>query len=65
MLAVFVMKEGTRRYQAYVRPVGEGIDAGLPARVRAEAMASSFAGLLEEVVRRYPTQWFNFYDFWK
>lgn len=65
MLAVFVMKEGPRRYQAYVRPVGEGIDAGLPARVRAEAMASSFAGLLEEVVRRYPTQWFNFYDFWK
>ncbi|MBR1539461.1 MAG: lysophospholipid acyltransferase family protein [Bacteroidales bacterium] len=65
MLSVFVMKEGLRRYRAYIRPLGEGLDAGLPARSRAEALAAGFARELEAVVRRYPHQWFNFYDFWK
>lgn len=53
MLATFVMKEGVRRYRVYVRSL-EGEDR-----------AQEYAGLLEETVRKYPTQWFNFYDFWK
>ena len=65
MLSVFVMKEGLRRYRAFIRPLGEGLDAGLPARSRAEALAAEFARKLETMVRRYPHQWFNFYDFWK
>jgi predicted LPLAT superfamily acyltransferase len=28
-------------------------------------MAAKFAAELERVLRLYPTQWFNFYDFWK
>ena len=65
IVAVFVMKEGVRRYRVFVRQVGEKLDQGLPSRVRAEAMAKEFAACLEGVVRQYPTQWFNFYDFWK
>lgn len=49
MLAIMVMKEGIRSYRAYVRPVQN---------------AQEFASALEEIVRRYPAQWFNYYDFW-
>ena len=50
MLSVFVMKEGYRTYHAYVRKINT---------------AQDFASDLEEIVRRYPTQWFNYFDFWK
>ncbi len=65
MLAVFVMKEGLRRYRVFVRPLEVASDPEAPSRKRAEALAACFAGELEAVVRRYPTQWFNFYDFWQ
>ena len=65
IVAVFVMKEGVRRYHVFVRQIGEKLDEALPSRVRAQAMAQEFAVCLEGVVRQYPTQWFNFYDFWK
>ena len=50
MLAVFVMKESYRTYHAYVRKI---------------ANAQDFADNLEEIVKKYPTQWFNYFDFWK
>ena len=59
------MKEGLRRYRVQIQALGEGLDVGIPARSRAEALAAEFARKLEAVVRRYPHQWFNFYDFWK
>jgi len=65
IVAVFVMKEGVRRYRVFVRQLGTELDPDLPSRKRAEAMAQGFAACLENVVRQYPTQWFNFYDFWK
>ena len=33
-------------------------------RGQEEAAARSWVGLLEEIVRGYPTQWFNFFDVW-
>ena len=50
MLAVFVMKESYKTYHAYVRGIRN---------------AQDFANNLEEIVRKYPTQWFNYFDFWK
>ena len=50
MLAVFVMKESYSAYHAYVRDI---------------KTAQDFATNLEEIVRKYPTQWFNYFDFWK
>ena len=50
MLAVFVMKDSYRTYHAYVRKIEK---------------AQEFATNLEDIVRRYPTQWFNYFDFWK
>ena len=63
VLAVFVMKEGMKRYHAYVMEVKCDKQAGK--REQMAQQAQSFANSLETIVRRYPTQWFNYYDFWK
>lgn len=49
MLAIFVMKVKAREYRVLVRRVAD---------------AKAFVGTLEQVVRQYPTQWFNYYNFW-
>ena len=62
MLAVFSMRY-KGRYRVYVRDIKQ--DESLPIRARMADMAKKFASELENVVRMYPTQWFNYYDFWK
>ena len=61
-LAVMVMKEGSRSYRAYVRPLV--CDASLQPRQQMAALAQSFASTLEETVRHYPHPWYNYYEFW-
>ncbi len=39
--------------------------SGQGRRERMEELARRFAGRLEQIVRRYPTQWYNFYEFWQ
>lgn len=62
MLAMFAMRENARNYRVFVRSIES--DSSLPLRARMTAMAQDFAAKLEEIVRQYPTQWFNYYDFW-
>ncbi len=65
LLCTFVMKESLKTYHVYVRELQ--IDAALQdkgPRVRAAALAQAFADCLTEIVRKYPHQWFNYYDFW-
>ena len=61
-LAVMVMKTRHRSYTAYVRPVE--CDRTLPRRQQMAALAQAFATTLEEIVRHYPHQWYNYYEFW-
>ena len=63
VLAVFVMKEGYKKYHAYVREIL--CDKLATKREQMNLMAQNFATQLEDIVRRYPTQWFNYFDFWK
>ena len=63
MLAVFVMKEGMKKYHAYVREIQ--CDKHANKREQMNQLAQNFATELENIVRRYPTQWFNYFDFWK
>ncbi|CDC99937.1 putative uncharacterized protein [Alistipes sp. CAG:268] len=64
MLSIFVMKEGVKRYRIFVDRIDAG-DPGASKRERMEHAARTFAAQLERIVRRYPTQWFNYYDFWE
>ena len=65
LLSVFSMKTGTRSYEVTCQPISlsDG-DQELPARQRTAMLAQQFADQLAEIVRRYPLQWFNYYEFW-
>lgn len=62
-IILLVMKEKWGKYTVYVKR----LPAPTGARVseRASCLAQSFASAIEEVLRKYPEQWFNYYDFWK
>lgn len=55
LLAVFVMKTGAKTYRIHVRRL-KGDNK--------EALAQCYADELEKIIKQYPTQWFNFYNFW-
>ncbi|WP_118976884.1 LpxL/LpxP family acyltransferase [Taibaiella koreensis] len=58
---VFALKESKYGYHFYGNPpkVYEGRGT-----TGAEAMLADYVGLLEEKVKQYPEQWFNYFDFW-
>lgn len=62
VLAVNVMKVSSKRYKLYITPLD--YDRTLSRRQQMQALADAYAKELETRVREYPTQWFNFYDFW-
>ena len=59
---VFAFKETTFHYCFTGWPIKTYEGRGTSG---AEAMLHDFVILLEEQLRRYPHQWFNYYDFWK
>lgn len=63
---VFAMKEAANHYHFYATPAriysykdAKSRDAEL------KACVCEYARALETMVRKYPLQWFNYYDFWK
>lgn len=64
MVGVFAMKEPHMRYRIYVCPIDIDRRACKTAKETAEALTREYAAQLEKVLRRYPLQWFNFFDFW-
>ena len=65
LIALFVMKESARHYHVYVQPVRLAAEEeALPRRQRMEALARAFAAQMERIVKQYPHQWFNYYEFW-
>lgn len=61
-IAIFVMKEAAYRYTVYVRQLET--DPRLKRNEHAAALAQSFATELETILRKYPEQWYNYYEFW-
>lgn len=56
---VYGVKTSATHYDFYARPLREVSDFA-----DMEAMVTDYAKDLESVVRKYPGQWFNYYDFW-
>lgn len=54
---VFAMKETSKHYHFYASPA-KMVETNL------EEMIKEYAEVLEKIVKRYPEQWFNYYDFW-
>lgn len=63
VLVVFVMKEGMKKYRICIRRLTNDTNADKPTQIA--QMAQRFATMLEEVIREYPTQWFNYFYFFK
>ena len=65
VIAIFVMKVSFSKYRVYVRPLSTENCEHLNKKAKISRLAQSFACELEDIMRQYPEQWFNFYNFWK
>lgn len=60
-----VMKSGLQSYHfVCTKPRTYQWDATRPREAQVREWVAEYVRFLEEQVRRYPQQWFNFYDFW-
>ena len=62
VVAVFCMRGKWGVYNVYVRKID--VSREQSPRACMQEMAGKFASELEAMVHMYPTQWFNYYDFW-
>ena len=62
VLGVNVMKTGTKHYTIYVKRLTYDKQAKRKEQIR--QLASSYVDELEQIVRRFPEQWYNYYEFW-
>ncbi len=63
VLAINVMKTGTKQYTAYVTPLK--YDTSAERREQARQLAEAYASQLTACLQKFPTQWYNYFDFWK
>lgn len=57
---VYGIKVDTTHYNCFARPPRE-----VTREMTAEDIMKDYAHDLEEMVKKYPEQWFNYFDFWK
>ena len=62
VVAINVMKTSVKGYMAYVMPLA--YDKTAPRKEQIRQLAESYVAELESMVRRYPTQWYNYFEFW-
>lgn len=64
VVSLVSVKERGTRYHGFVK-VFDQPEERVNIRGRSRLIAEQYAEFLGSVVRQYPEQWFNFYDFWK
>ncbi len=62
VISIHVMKTGIYRYNIYIKQFETARDGSQTER--AKYIANQYVAFLESIVRKYPTQWFNYYEFW-
>lgn len=62
VLAVNVMKESLKSYRIYVTPLT--YDKSASKKEQIDELSEKYVRELERIVKRYPTQWYNFFEFW-
>ena len=63
LVAYFVMLSGMQEYK--IEFIEIDVDYDKKASEAIEEAVLTYVEKYEEVVKRYPEQWFNLYDFWK
>ncbi|MDR0364584.1 MAG: lysophospholipid acyltransferase family protein [Bacteroidales bacterium] len=64
MVSLFVMKDNYKTYHVHILPMETHENKDNPVK-RASQLANAFARNCEEILEKYPRQWFNFYNFWE
>lgn len=62
-LAVNVMKVAAKSYKIYVTPLK--YDKTADKKQQIVQLAQAYVAELERIIRLYPTQWYNYFEFWK
>jgi predicted LPLAT superfamily acyltransferase len=63
VLAVHVIKKNSQTYKIIVTPLQYNREASRQEQIK--KLAGKYVAELERLVRLYPTQWYNFHEFWK
>jgi len=63
-IAIFVMKESPYAYVCYIRQIKADDKPYANRKDKAANLAQHFAQEMENVLKKYPEQWFNYYEFW-
>ena len=56
------MKIAANRYKIVVTPLP--YDKQAPRKEQIDELAEGYVRELERIIRLYPTQWYNYFDFW-
>ena len=56
------MKEKARTYKIYATPLVYDKEASRQEQIK--ELAQKYVAEVERMVKRYPTQWYNFFEFW-
>lgn len=59
---VFAMKESTFHYHFFATEIKDYLH--LDKDIMVQQMLTDFVSYMEEKVKKYPGQWYNYYDFW-
>lgn len=63
ILAYFIILSGMQKYK--VEYIKINIDKSKTEEIAVEEALTQYVKKFEEIVKQYPNQWFNFYDFWE
>jgi predicted LPLAT superfamily acyltransferase len=63
VLAVNVMKSSWTKYTICVTPLPYNKEA--PRKQQIDQLLHAYVAELERLLKQYPTQWYNYFDFWK
>ena len=65
VIAMFVMKHSLAHYKVYIKLLPTAPSQAAASRnAQTALLAQAFANELETILRIYPEQWFNYYEFW-
>lgn len=62
VIAVDVIKTACRQYTVFITPLKYDTEA--PRAKQVESLSQAYIDNLERTVRRYPTQWYNYFEYW-
>lgn len=65
IVTVFVLKKDYKTYKIFINELDANLISEMKKSEKINSLVNQYVSILENVVREYPTQWFNYFDFWK